>query len=174
MITIVPLDSRDSSLHIPQCWFGIKTGPTTWRPQYPSNTPAWNIGVHNTRVQLICMLCVYARIGILVCYRKHGNEQKTHCECRPPPMLSDRKGQRNHSAMAAQNITNINSWSICDLLSQYNQLFPVPFPDNFGVPTKLTIWTHTDTKIVKKTSPLRYQTLKHAHMRPMGIPDTFP
>ena len=41
-------------------------------------------------------------------------------------------------------------------------------------PTKPKIWTHTDTKIVKKTSPLGYQTLKHAHMMPIEIPDTFP
>ena len=43
-----------------------------------------------------------------------------------------------------------------------------------GVPTKRKIWTHnTDTKIVKKlnkTNPLGYQTLKHAHMRPIEIP----
>ena len=36
------------------------------------------------------------------------------------------------------------------------------------------IWTHTVTKIVKKMSPLGFQTLKHAHMRPIEIPDTFP
>ena len=43
-----------------------------------------------------------------------------------------------------------------------------------GVPTKPKIWTHTDTEIIKKTSPLGCQTLKHAHTRPIVIPNTFP
>ena len=50
----------------------------------------------------------------------------------------------------------------------------LPLEVGRGVPTKPKIWTHTDTKMVKKTSPLGYQTLKHAHMRPIEIPDTFP
>ena len=35
----------------------------------------------------------------------------------------------------------------------------LPLEMGRGVPTKRKIWTHTDTKIVKKTNPLGYQTL---------------
>ena len=39
-----------------------------------------------------------------------------------------------------------------------------------GVPTKPKIWTHRDTKILKIVSPLGYQSLKYAPMRPIEIP----
>ena len=43
-----------------------------------------------------------------------------------------------------------------------------------GVPTKPKFWTHTDTKILMKMTPLGYQTLKEAHMRSIEIPAAFP
>ena len=50
----------------------------------------------------------------------------------------------------------------------------LPLEMGRGVLTKPKIWTHTDTKMLKKMSPLGYQTLKYAHMRPIEISNTFP
>ena len=48
----------------------------------------------------------------------------------------------------------------------------LPLIEGRVAPTKPKIWPETDTQIV--TSPLGCQTLKHAHMRPIEIPDAFP
>ena len=62
-----------------------------------------------------------------------------------------------------------NVYALVDLKPGNGGLVVHPLEVGRSVPTKRKIWNHTDTKIVEKTSPLGYQTL-----RPIEITNTYP